>query len=62
MFRLNAGYFLIQAASENDKEYAYKLIGENRRDDANGVPQTCFIGVIAPINPEVKGRKTSATN
>ena len=54
MFRLNAGYFLIQAASENDKEYVYKLIGENRRDDANGVPQTCFIGVIDPINPEVE--------
>ena len=53
-FRLNAGYFLIQTASEKDREYAYKLIGENRRDDADGVSQVCFIGVIDPINPKVE--------
>jgi len=54
MFEMNAGYFLIQVASEKDKERAYQLIGEHRRDDANGVPQVCFIGVIDPLNPVVE--------
>ncbi|HZI92379.1 MAG TPA: hypothetical protein VFD31_12255 [Thermoleophilaceae bacterium] len=54
MFDLNAGYFLIQCASEEDRETVYKLVGENSRDDANGVPQVCFIGVINPLNPEVE--------
>jgi methionine synthase II (cobalamin-independent) len=54
MFQLNAGYFLIQCASEEDKESVYKLVGEYRRDDANGVPQVCFMGVINPLDPEVE--------
>jgi len=54
MFGMNAGYFLIQLASERDKEYVYKLIGEHSRDDANGVPQVCHIGVIDPLNPTVE--------
>ncbi len=54
MFRMNAGYFLMQLASERDKEYVYKLVGEHSRDDANGVPQVCFIGVIDPLNPTVE--------
>ena len=54
MFDLNAGYFLIQCASEEDKEKVYKLVGENSRDDAAGVPQVCFIGVINPLSPEVE--------
>ncbi len=54
MFRMNAGYFLIQLASEPDKERVYRLIGEHSRDDANGVPQVCFIGVINPQNPRVE--------
>ena len=54
MFRMNAGYFLIQLASEKDKEYVYKLCGEHSRADANGVPQICFIGVIDPLNPTVE--------
>jgi len=54
MFQMNAGYFLIQCASEEDKETVYKLVGENSRDDADGVPQVCFIGVINPLNPEVE--------
>src|SRR4030081_1682824 len=40
MFGINAGYFLIQLASERDKDPVYQLIGENLRDDANGVAQT----------------------
>jgi len=54
MFQMNAGYFLIQLASETDKERVYKLIGDNSRDDANGVPQVCFVGVINPLDPRVE--------
>lgn len=54
MFKMNAGYFLIQLASEPDKERIYQLLGEHSRDDANGVPQVCFIGVIDPLNPTVE--------
>ena len=54
MFGLNAGYFLMQLASERDKDAAYKLIGEHSRDDANGVPQMCYIGVTNPQNPRVE--------
>ncbi|CAE6534025.1 unnamed protein product [Rhizoctonia solani] len=54
MFKMNAGYFLVQCASEVDKEKVYKLIGENIRKDANGVKQVAFIGVINPLNPAVE--------
>ena len=54
MFKMNAGYFLIQLASEPDKERIYKLLGEHSRSDANGVPQVCFIGVINPLDPTVE--------
>lgn len=54
MFQMNAGYFLIQCASEEDKESVYKLCAQYRREDAKGVPQFCFIGVINPLNPKVE--------
>jgi len=54
LFRMNAGYFLIQLASEPDKERVYKLIGEHSREDADGAAQTAFIGVIDPQNPRVE--------
>ncbi len=54
MFQMNAGYFLIQLASEKDKERVYKLCGEHSREDANGVAQVCFVGVIDPLNPKVE--------
>jgi methionine synthase II (cobalamin-independent) len=54
MFKMNAGYFLMQLSSEKDKEYVYKLVGKFSRSDANGVPQVCFIGVINPQNPRVE--------
>ena len=54
MFELNAGYFLIQCASEEDKEKVYKLVGDNIRADAAGVKQVAFIGVINPLSPEVE--------
>lgn len=54
MFQMNAGYFLMQMASEKDKEYVYDLVGRYSRDDANGVPQVCFIGVCDPLDPQVE--------
>ncbi len=54
MFDINAGYFLIQCASEEDKEKVYELCGRHSRDDANGVPQVCFMGVINPLSPDVE--------
>ncbi len=54
MFEMNAGYFLIQCASEEDRESVYELCGRYRRDDADGVSQVCFMGVINPLTPEVE--------
>jgi methionine synthase II (cobalamin-independent) len=54
MFKMNAGYFLMQLSSEKDKEHVYKLVGQHSRADANGVAQVCFIGVINPQNPRVE--------
>jgi methionine synthase II (cobalamin-independent) len=54
MFRMNAGYFLIQLASEKDKDRVYELCGTHSRDDADGVPQVCFVGVINPLDPAVE--------
>ena len=54
MFQLNAGYFLIQCASEEDREAVYRMCGEYSREDADGVAQVCFMGVINPLNPEVE--------
>src|SRR5262249_21613406 len=54
MFDMNAGYFLIQCASEDDREKVYELCGRYSRDDADGVAQVCFMGVINPLSPEVE--------
>jgi methionine synthase II (cobalamin-independent) len=54
MFEMNAGYFLIQCASEDDREAIYEMCGKYSREDANGVAQVCFMGVINPLTPEVE--------
>lgn len=54
LFQMNAGYFLIQVASEADKDHVYRLIGEHSRDDANGIPQVAYIGVVDPLNPIIE--------
>jgi methionine synthase II (cobalamin-independent) len=54
LFGINVGYFLIQLASERDKDKVYRLIGENLRTDANGVAQLAYIGVVNPLNPRVE--------
>ena len=57
MFKINAGYFLIQLASERDKDPVYESIGRFSRDDAEGVPQICYVGVINPGNPRVESQE-----
>ena len=54
MFKMNAGYFLIQLASERDRELVYKLIAEHSREDANGVAQMSYIGVITTQSPSAE--------
>ena len=54
MFTINAGYFLMQLASERDKDPVYQLMGQHSREDANGIPQMCYIGVTNPQNPRVE--------
>jgi methionine synthase II (cobalamin-independent) len=54
LFKINAGYFLIQLASERDKDPVYESIGKHSRDDANGVPQMCYIGVTVTQSPRVE--------
>lgn len=54
MFQMNASYFLIQLASERDRDRVYRLIGEYLREDADGVPQFAYVGVINPLNPRVE--------
>jgi methionine synthase II (cobalamin-independent) len=54
MFQLNAGYFLIQCSSEDDREAVYRLCGRYSREDADGVAQVCFMGVIDPLDPRVE--------
>jgi len=46
MFKINAGYFLIQLASERDKDSVYESIGQHSRDD-----QMCYIGVTVTQSP-----------
>lgn len=54
MFRMDAGYFLIQLASEKDKEKVYKEIGGSIRQDARGVKQVAFVGVVNPLDPRIE--------
>lgn len=54
MFQINAGYFLIQLASEKDRTTVYREIGQHIRRDANGVKQIAFIGVTNPQDPRVE--------
>ena len=51
MFKINAGYFLIQLASERDKDPVYESIGKYSRDDADGVAQMCYLGVTVTQSP-----------
>jgi methionine synthase II (cobalamin-independent) len=54
LFQLNAGYFLIEFAGERDKDPVLEMIGRERRDDANGVSQVAYLGVINGLSPRVE--------
>jgi methionine synthase II (cobalamin-independent) len=54
MFDINAGYFLIQLASERDRDPVYETIGKNLRDDADGVAQMAYIGTTVTQSPRVE--------
>jgi methionine synthase II (cobalamin-independent) len=68
MFTINAGYFLIQLASEREKDPVYESIGKHLRSDADGVVQMAYLGVTNPGNPrvesadEIAGRLERAAN
>jgi 5-methyltetrahydropteroyltriglutamate--homocysteine methyltransferase len=49
LFRLRAGRFYIQLASERDPERVLEIVREHRQPD-----QTVFVGVTDPINPAVE--------
>ncbi len=46
MFKINAGYFLIQLASERDKDPIFESIGQHSRED-----QMCYLGVTVTQSP-----------
>lgn len=54
MFKINAGYFLIQMKSEREKDPVYESIGRYLRDDADGVIQMAYLGVINVASPRVE--------
>jgi methionine synthase II (cobalamin-independent) len=54
MFDINAGYFLIQLASERDRDPVYETIGKKLRDDADGVAQMAYIGTTVTQSPRVE--------
>jgi methionine synthase II (cobalamin-independent) len=54
MFKMNAGYFLIQLASERNRDPVYELCGKHSREDANGVAQMCYVGVITTQSPRAE--------
>jgi len=60
MFDINAGYFLIQLASERDRDPVYETIGKNLRSDADGVTQMAYLGVINPLNPRIESPQEAA--
>jgi 5-methyltetrahydropteroyltriglutamate--homocysteine methyltransferase len=49
LFKLNAGNFYIQLASEKDRPRVLRLIRESSQAD-----QKIFVGVIDPINPHIE--------
>src|SRR6202000_2021036 len=38
-------------ASERDRDSAYELVGKHLREDANGLPQMAYVGVIVTQSP-----------
>ena len=62
MFDINAGYFLIQLASERDRDPVYEIIGKNLRSDADGVTQMAYLGTTVTQSPRVESAQRSPTS
>ena len=62
MFDINAGYFLIQCASERDKDPVFESIGKHLRSDADGVTQMAYIGSTVTQSPRVESPQEIANN
>lgn len=62
MFDINAGYFLIQLASERDKDPVFSSIGQHLRSDADGVVQMAYIGSTVTQSPRVESPQEIADN
>lgn len=62
MFDINAGYFLIQLASERDKDPVFESIGQHLRSDADGVTQMAYIGSTVTQSPRVESPQEIADN
>jgi methionine synthase II (cobalamin-independent) len=62
MFDINAGYFLIQCASERDKDPVFESIGKHLRTDADGVAQMAYIGSTVTQSPRVESPQEIANN
>lgn len=45
---------MTERTGERDKEKVYREIGGTIRQDANGIVQMAYIGVINPLNPRVE--------
>ena len=60
MFDINAGYFLIQLASERDRDPVYETIGKNLRSDADGVAQMAYLGTTVTQSPRVESAQEIA--
>jgi len=60
MFDINAGYFLIQLASERDRDPVYEIIGKNLRSDADGVTQMAYLGTTVTQSPRVESAREIA--
>lgn len=57
LFQIEAGYFLVQAASEKDRQRVAKLVGRElgRRADADPMPvPRVLLGVTDPMNPKLE--------
>jgi methionine synthase II (cobalamin-independent) len=54
LFKLNASYFLMQFSSEREKDAVYESIGKHSRDEAEGVPQMIYLGVISGQSPRAE--------
>ena len=62
MFQLNAGYFLIQCASEDDRESVYRCAASTRARTPTACRRSASWASINPLDPRSRPPSTSATS